>query len=139
MLRTLCKSKLHGATVTEANLQYTGSLTVDSDLMKAADILPYEQVHIVDVNNGARFITYVIEGASGSGVMCVNGAAARLVAPGDKVIVISYAQYTSEEVEGFVPRVVFLDERNRVRDILTDGPSVAQTGEILFQRPPRPE
>ncbi len=130
MLRTLCKSKLHRATVTEANLSYTGSLTVDSELMKAADILPYEQVHVVDINNGARFVTYCIEGAPGSGVMCVNGAAARLVAAGDRIIVISYAQFSPEEAEGFQPKVILLGEDNQIRETLTGGYALAQQLDI---------
>jgi len=123
--------------VTEANLHYTGSLTVDSDLMKAADLLPHEQVHVVDVNNGARFVTYCIEGATGSGVMCVNGAAARLVAEGDKIIVISYGQFNSEEAERFSPKVIMLDEDNRIRDILTNRVDLAHTGEFPDQNPIR--
>ncbi len=117
MLRTVCKAKLHGATVTEANLQYTGSLTLDPLLMRAADLVPYEQVHVVNINNGARFETYCIEGRPGSGTVCLNGAAARLAVVGDKVIVISYAQMTDEELEGFAPKLVFLDEQNHVRRV----------------------
>ncbi|HVL32448.1 MAG TPA: aspartate 1-decarboxylase, partial [Actinomycetota bacterium] len=92
MFRTMMKSKIHRATVTEANVDYVGSVTIDADLMKAADILPHEKVQIADVTNGARLETYAIQGPAGSGVVCLNGAAARLVAPGDLVIVISYAQ-----------------------------------------------
>ena len=121
MLRTVCKSKLHGATVTEANVQYTGSLTLDAQLMGAADLVPYEQVHVVDVDNGARIVTYCIEGAPGSGTVCINGAAARLVSAGDRVIIISYAQVTPEELEELAPKVVMLDAENRVRQILTEG------------------
>ena len=120
MLRTVCKSKLHGATVTEANVHYTGSLTLDPELMKAADLVPYEQVHVVDVDNGARLVTYCIEGTPGSGTVCVNGAAARLVAAGDKVIVISYAQVTPAELERFSPKLIFLDQRNRVREVVME-------------------
>ncbi len=120
MLRTLCKSKLHRATVTEANVQYAGSITLDADLMKAADLFSYEQVHVVDVDNGARLVTYCIEGPSGSGTVCMNGAAARLVNAGDRIIVISYAQLSPEEVRGFVPKVVLLDQRNRIQDVVTD-------------------
>ena len=136
MLRTLCKSKLHRATVTEANVQYTGSITLDAELMKAADLLPYEQVHVVDVDNGARLVTYCIEGQAASGVVCMNGAAARLVKAGDRVIVISYAQMTPEEIERFTPRIVLLDRKNRVREIVTDvvriteDPELALSGEI---------
>ena len=119
MLRTICKSKLHRATVTEANLHYTGSVTLDAELMKAAELTPYEQVHVVDVDNGARIVTYCIEGPPGSGMVCINGAAARLIAAGDKVIVISYAQMTPEELETFAPTIVMLDEHNRIRSLET--------------------
>ncbi len=120
MLRTICKSKLHGATVTEANVAYTGSLTLDAQLMKAADLVPYEQVHVVDVDNGARLVTYCIEGPSGSGTVCINGAAARLISAGDKIIVIAYAQVTPEELEEFSPKVVMLDARNRIRQVVNE-------------------
>ena len=119
MWRTVCKSKLHRATVTEANVQYAGSVTLDAALMRAADLRPYEQVHIVDVDNGARLVTYCIEGPAGSGMVCINGAAARLIAAGDRVIIISYAQVTSEELDTFTPKVVLLDERNRIREVTT--------------------
>jgi len=119
MVRTICKSKLHGATVTEANVQYTGSLTLDADLMKAADLVPYEQVHVVDVDNGARLVTYCIAGPRGSGTICVNGAAARLIAAGDKIIVISYAHVTPEELDALTPKIVMVDERNRIREVVT--------------------
>ena len=130
MLRTLCKSKLHRATVTEANVQYAGSITLDADLMKAADLLPYEQVHVVDVDNGARLVTYCMEGAAGSGIVCMNGAAARLVKAGDRVIVISYAQLAPEELAGFIPRIVLLDQRNRVREVLTDSRRLSEDREF---------
>ena len=120
MLRTVCKSKLHGATVTEANLQYTGSLTLDPLLMRAAELVPYQQVQVVNVNNGARFETYCIEGASGSGTVCLNGAAARLAAVGDKIIVISYVHMADEELVGFSPTLVFLDARNRIQRIAAE-------------------
>lgn len=114
MLRTLCKSKIHRATLTGADLHYEGSLTVDRDLMDSADLLPFERVQVVNVNNGARLETYVIEGERGSGTIQLNGAAARLGMPGDLVIVISYAQYDDDEIDDeFVPRIVFVDERNR--------------------------
>ena len=119
MLRTICKSKLHRATVTEANVDYTGSLTLDAQLMKAADLLPYEQIHVVDVDNGARIVTYCIEGPSGSGTVCVNGAAARLITAGQKVIIISYAQVTPEELETMAPKVVVLDRHNRIHQVTT--------------------
>lgn len=115
MLRTLMKSKLHRATVTDANLDYMGSVTIDPLLMEAADLLPHERVQVVDIDNGARFETYVISGRAGSGDLCLNGAAARLVQPGDKVIVISYASYDDAEARGHEPTVVFCDARNRPR------------------------
>lgn len=121
MLRTICKSKVHGATVTEANLQYTGSLTLDPELMRAADLVLYEQVQVVNLNNGARFETYCIEGAPGSGTVCLNGAAARLAVVGDKIIVISYAQMTDAEIREQAPRLVFVDEQNRIRQVVTEG------------------
>ncbi|CAL9530534.1 aspartate 1-decarboxylase [Streptomyces albus] len=114
MLRTMFKSKIHRATVTQADLHYVGSVTVDAALMEAADLLPGELVHIVDVTNGARLETYVIEGERGSGVLGINGAAAHLVHPGDLVILISYAQVDEEEARSMVPRVVHVDAENRV-------------------------
>ena len=117
MLRMMCKSKIHGATVTEANLQYTGSLTLDPLLMRSADLVPYEQVHVVNLNNGARLETYCIEGLPGSGTVCLNGAAARHAAVGDKVIIISYAHVTEDEVAHLTPKLVFVDERNQVSQI----------------------
>src|SRR3954463_6704701 len=112
--RTMFKSKIHRATVTKADLHYVGSVTIDADLMDAADLLPGEQVAIVDVTNGARLETYVIEGERGSGVIGINGAAAHLVAPGDLVIIISYAQVTDAEARALVPRVVHVDHDNRI-------------------------
>src|SRR5215218_10449074 len=114
MLRSMCKSKIHRATVTDANLNYVGSITIDSDLIAAADLMEYEQVHVVNVNNGARFETYVIAGEAGSGEICLNGAAARLAHPGDKVIIISYAQYNEEELERYRPVFIFVDENNQI-------------------------
>ena len=114
MLRTMCKSKIHRATVTGADLNYIGSITIDPELMEAADLLEYEQVHVVNVNNGARFETYVISGERGRGEMCLNGAAARLVHPGDRVIVISYGQYDEAAMESYHPRFIFVDEHNRI-------------------------
>jgi aspartate 1-decarboxylase len=114
MLRTMCKGKIHRATVTQANLNYTGSITIDQDLLDAANIYPYEQVQIVNINNGSRLETYTIPGARGSGVICMNGAAARLTAEGDKVIIISYAQFTEQEIRSLVPQVVFVDESNKI-------------------------
>jgi aspartate 1-decarboxylase len=119
MLRTMCKSKIHRATVTGADLNYIGSITIDPELMEAADLLEYEQVSVVNVNNGARFETYVIPGERGRGEICLNGAAARMVHPGDKVIVISYAQYDEAEMERYRPTFIFVDEQNRIsRDAL---------------------
>ncbi|KTD87205.1 aspartate 1-decarboxylase [Paenibacillus etheri] len=112
MFRHMMKSKIHRATVTEANLNYVGSITIDENLMEAADILENEKVQIVDNNNGSRLETYVIPGPRGSGVICLNGAAARLVQPGDTVIIISYAMLSSEELESHKPTVVFVDENN---------------------------
>jgi aspartate 1-decarboxylase len=109
----MMKSKIHRATVTDANLNYVGSITIDTDLMAAADLLEWEQVAIVDIDNGNRFETYVIPGAAGSGAMCLNGAAARLVHPGDRIIVISYADYDQSELEGFEPSIVHVDRTNR--------------------------
>jgi aspartate 1-decarboxylase len=119
MFRTMCKSKIHRATVTGADLNYIGSITIDPVLMEAADLLEYEQVAVVNVNNGARFETYVIPGERGRGEICLNGAAARMVHPGDKVIVISYAQYDEAEMETYRPQFIFVDEQNRIsRDAL---------------------
>jgi len=125
MLRTLCKSKIHGATVTEANVHYTGSLTLDPLLMQAADLVPFEQVQVVNVTNGARFETYCIEGTPDSGTVCLNGAAARLAVPGDIVIIISYAHLTEAELATATPKLVFVDERNRIRQVMAS--EVGQT------------
>ncbi|HKT07616.1 MAG TPA: aspartate 1-decarboxylase [Gemmatimonadaceae bacterium] len=114
MRRKMCKSKIHRGTITGADLQYEGSLTLDRDLMDAADLEPYEQVQVVNVNTGSRLETYVIEGERGSGTIQLNGAAARMGAVGDPVIVMSYADYDESELATFAPRVVFVDERNRV-------------------------
>jgi aspartate 1-decarboxylase len=115
----MCKSKIHRATVTDANLNYVGSITIDKELMEKADILPYEKVQVVNNNNGARLETYVIAGERGRGDVCLNGAAARLVQPGDKIIILSYAQYSSEELKDFMPKVVFVDEENRVIQVVS--------------------
>ncbi|MHA7963470.1 aspartate 1-decarboxylase [Paenibacillus sp. CAU 1782] len=120
MFRTMMKSKLHRATVTEANLNYVGSITIDEDLMDAADLLPNEKVQIVNNNNGARFETYVIIGERGSGVICLNGAAARLVQPGDQVIIISYAAMTNEEARNYKPIVTILDSQNKPVKLLNE-------------------
>ena len=115
MKRIMCKSKIHRAVVTDADLNYEGSITVDPDLLEAADIRVYEQVHVVDVNNGSRFETYTIAGERGSGQVIVNGAAARLVQPGDLVIIISYAEYEEAELEDWKPVFVHVDGQNRIR------------------------
>jgi len=113
MLRTMCKSKIHRATITDANLNYEGSLAIDSILMEAADIFPGERVQVVNINNGARLETYVITGEAGSGEICLNGAAARLGEIGDKVIIISYAAYDDGEARRLKPVVVKVDGQNR--------------------------
>ncbi|MCZ7415700.1 MULTISPECIES: aspartate 1-decarboxylase [unclassified Streptomyces] len=113
-LRTMLKSKIHRATVTRADLHYVGSLTIDADLMRAADLLPGELIHVVDIDNGARLETYVIEGPAGSGVIGVNGAAARLVQPGDLIIIIGYAQLSEDELTGHEPKVVFVNDKNQL-------------------------
>ncbi|NAS23711.1 aspartate 1-decarboxylase [Herbidospora sp. NEAU-GS84] len=120
MLRTMLTAKIHRATVTQADLHYVGSLTVDEDLLDAAGLLPGEQVHVVDVDNGARLVTYTIPGPRGSGVIGINGAAARLVSPGDLVIIIAYGQLTDAEARVFTPRVVHVDRDNRIVDLGTD-------------------
>ena len=112
MTRNMMKSKIHRATVTDADLNYVGSITIDRELMEAADLLEYEHVHVVNINNGARFETYVIEGEPGSRTICLNGAAARLAQPGDKVIVISYAAYDEAELADHMPKIVLVDETN---------------------------
>src|SRR5436309_7780816 len=114
MQRTMLKSKIHRATVTDCDLHYVGSITIDPDLLEAADILEHEQVAIVDVDNGARFETYTIAGERGTGEMKVNGAAARLVHRGDTIIVISYATYDPDDLEHHIPRVVHVDSRNEI-------------------------
>jgi len=111
-MRTMLKSKIHRATVTEADIQYEGSITIDKGLMEAADILPYEQVHVLDIDNGSRLETYVIEGERDSGVICINGAAARLVSVGDKVIIISYQTVSEADATDIAPKLVFVDGRN---------------------------
>ena len=117
MTITMLKAKIHRATVTQAELDYVGSITVDMDLLEQAGILEYEKVQIVDVNNGSRFETYTIAGERGSGVMCLNGAAARMVQTGDKIILMAYAQVTPEEVSELRPTVLFVDEKNKVTKV----------------------
>lgn len=132
MYRTMMKSKIHRATVTQADLHYVGSLTISSDLMEAADLLPGEKVDIVDIDNGARLSTYVIEGPRNSGTIGINGAAARLISPGDLVIIISYAQVSDEEARGLKPSVVFVDEQNKVSQTGHD-PAEAPEGSGLLR------
>lgn len=114
MLVTMLKGKIHRAVVTQAELNYVGSITVDEDLLDAAGIYEYERVEIADVDNGARFATYTIAGERGSGIICLNGAAARMVQKGDKIILMAYAQMDENEVKNHSPKVVFVDEENHV-------------------------
>ena len=118
MLRTLYKSKIHRATLTDADLHYEGSITVDSDLLEAADILCYEKVQVVNINTGGRLDTYAIEGEHGSGEICLNGAAARLGQPGDKIIIISYAEMEDIEAREWEPKTILVDENNKVASTL---------------------
>ncbi|MGH3517298.1 MAG: aspartate 1-decarboxylase [Haloechinothrix sp.] len=134
MLRTMLKSKIHRATVTHADLHYVGSVTVDEGLMESADLLPGEQVAIVDITNGARLETYVIPGERGSGVIGINGAAAHLVHPGDLVILISYGQMDSAEAAAYQPRVLFVDAENRIIE-QGDDPSQAPAESGLISGP----
>lgn len=115
MLISMMKSKIHRAAVTDANLNYEGSITIDSGLMKEAGIFEHEKVQVVNVNNGKRFETYAIPGKEGSGIICLNGAAARLAHPGDKIIIITYALMTEEEAKSYKPKVVLIDEANAVK------------------------
>jgi aspartate 1-decarboxylase len=144
MFRTMLKSKIHRATVTQADLHYVGSVTVDEDLMEAADLLAGEQVTIVDVTNGARLETYVIPGERGTGVIGINGAAAHLVKPGDLVILIAYGQMDDAEARVYEPRVVFVDADNKVVDLGVD-PARAPEGSGLLdgsttdRKPAQPE
>jgi len=121
-MRTLLKSKIHRAVVTEANVDYEGSIAIDAGLMRAADILPFEQVHVLDIDNGARLQTYAIEGEPGSGAICVNGAAAHLISAGDRVIILSYVQLEEAEARSHRPTLVYVDERNQVRRVAHDIP-----------------
>lgn len=121
MIRSMMKSKIHQATVTEANLQYEGSITIDSDLLRAADLLPGEQVHVVNLNNGSRIETYCVQGPAGLGTLCLNGAAARWAQVGDTVIIISYAQMEEGEARLHRPKVVHVDENNRIRSHAPSG------------------
>jgi aspartate 1-decarboxylase len=114
MRRTMLKSKIHRGRITGSDLNYVGSITVDSELLEAADMLEHEQVHVLDIDNGARFETYTIAGAPGSGEITINGAAARLVHEGDRVIVVSYAEYDEVDLESYRPLVVHVNEENRI-------------------------
>jgi aspartate 1-decarboxylase len=113
-MRTMLKSKIHRARVTDANIDYEGSIAIDSKLMAAADILPYEQVHVLNINNGNRFTTYAIEGEAGSGTICLNGASARLAVKGDIVIILTYTQVPEEETKNYRPKVVYVNEKNAI-------------------------
>lgn len=114
MTRKMCKSKIHRATVTQAELYYEGSLTLDVSLMESADMLPYEMVQVVNVNNGERFETYLIPGERDSGVVCLNGPAARLGCVGDEIIIITYAEYNEEEIKTYKPKFVFVNKENKI-------------------------
>ena len=119
MQRVMMKSKIHRATVTATDLDYEGSLTIDADLLEAADILPNEQIHVWDVTNGTRLVTYALRGKPGSGEMQVNGAGAHLIRPGDIIIIATYASFDEVEVRGHEPRVVHVDAKNRVKTTRT--------------------
>jgi aspartate 1-decarboxylase len=116
MLRVMMKSKIHRATITQADMHYEGSLTISAELMRAADILPYEMVHVYNISNGERFETYAIEGEAETGVICLNGAAARKGAPGDLIIITTYATYADAELTQHHPKVVMVDSRNRLKN-----------------------
>ncbi len=122
MYRTMMKGKIHRARITEADLNYVGSITIDEDILDAVDMVPNEKVQIVNNNNGARFETYIIAGKRGSGVICVNGAAARLVQEGDVIIIISYALVANEEITNFTPRVAIMNEKNQIVEMLDSEP-----------------
>ncbi len=122
MYRTMMKGKIHRATVTEANLDYVGSITIDQDILDAVDMLPNEKVAIVNNNNGARFETYIIAGERGSGVVCLNGAAARLVQPNDIVIIISYALVAEEKVKEHYPKIAIMGENNKILEMISHEP-----------------
>jgi aspartate 1-decarboxylase len=134
VLRTLINGKIHRATVTQADLHYVGSVTIDADLMDAADIVDGEQVHIVDIDNGARLVTYAITGERGTGVIGINGAAARLVSPGDMVIVISYAQLTEAERAEHVQHIVHVDRDNRIVALGNDPAEPVPDSELVSGR-----
>jgi aspartate 1-decarboxylase len=119
-MRTMLKSKIHRATVTDANINYEGSITIDKKLLRAADILPYEQVNVLNVNNGARFTTYAIEGEEGKGEICLNGAAARLAVKGDIVIIITYTNVEDADLANYHPTIVHVNENNEIRTRLDE-------------------
>jgi len=120
MLREMCKAKIHQATVTEADLNYTGSITIDKALLEELDILHYERVQVLNINNGARMETYVIEGEPDSGIICLNGAAARWAVPGDKVIIIAYCLIDDAQARSWKPKIVLLDEKNKITKIISE-------------------
>jgi len=119
-MRTMLKSKIHRATVTDADINYEGSITIDPVLMAAADIIPYEQVHVLNINNGARFTTYAIEGKEGEGDICLNGAAARLAVKGDLVIILTYTQVAEENLKDHKPKLIFVNEKNEIASKLDE-------------------
>ena len=118
MLRTMYKSKIHGAKVTDARLDYMGSITIDQELMEAADIYPHERVQVLNSSNGSRLETYVIEGKAGTGVMCMNGPAARWAQVGDTVMVVSYCILSDEEARRYIPRIIFVDKKNKIEKLI---------------------
>ncbi|OZU90135.1 aspartate 1-decarboxylase [Virgibacillus indicus] len=126
MFRTMMKAKIHRAIVTEANLNYVGSVTIDESILEQVDILPHEKVQIVNNNNGARLETYVIPGERGSGVICLNGAAARLVQKGDTVIIVAYALISNDELSDFKPKVAIMNEQNKVEQLIEQEPPLTE-------------
>lgn len=114
MIRSMCKSKIHRARITDSDLNYIGSVTIDENLMDAAEIIEYEEVHVLNINNGQRFVTYALKGPRGSGVICINGAAARLVSKDDLVIIVSFAGYNVEELQEFTPKHIYVDNHNKI-------------------------
>lgn len=130
-MRTMLKSKIHRARVTAGNVDYEGSITIDKVLMEAADIIPYERVEVLDINNGARLSTYAIEGGVGSGEICLNGAAARLIAKGDTVIILTYHEVPEEEAIKVTPRLVYVDSSNRIVDVKNTRSEQDWTKELL--------
>ena len=137
MFRKMLKSKIHRATVTQADLHYVGSCTIDADLMESADLLEGEQIDVVDIDNGNRLTTYCITGERGSGIISINGAAARLISPGDLVILIGYGMMTDEEARTYQPKVIFVDGDNRIQE-LGDDPAEVPEGSGL-KNPRKPE